>query len=461
VSAPAPPQNIGAEEAVLSALMLAGAEGRAKSTETVRAVGSLGLAADDFYRSGHGHIYSAALAAAAAGEPTTVLALERELRAAKKLTAAGGKKRLQEIATLAPATSNAAHFAGLVLEAAERREEVEVALALRAAAEDGGLPANAAVRGQLEQLLRPRRSAGALTWLEHASDLLAEPDPGPTPFLVEHLIVDQAILALVGSWEVAKTYALLELSIAIATGQKAFGAYTVAEPGPVMLVLEESGREALHRRLDMLRRGYGLPPETLAELHFSANRRVRLNDPRWQERLLAVGASVQPRAIFFDPFVRVKGAEVNENEQREVAPVLDFLRDLRDEVAAAVGYANHTGYQGTHQRGSSDLEGYWESRLALSKDTNDERMRTVRVEHREAESGHQFHFALAFDSASRSLRLHVVASELERLVEAHMREHPEASKNEVAKDVDGRRADILRVYDVVKERLTMPRLEGM
>jgi RecA-family ATPase len=279
------------------------------------------------------------------------------------------------------------------------------------------------------------------------------------------LIVEAAILALVGSWKVAKTWALLELSLAIVTGRGAFGAYSVERPGPVILVLEESGREALHRRLDCLRRGYAIEDAALAELHFSANQRVRLNDPRWQERLLGAAAKIEPRAIFFDPFVRVKGADVNENEQREVGPVLDFMRALRDESSAAVGYVNHTGHNGHHIRGSSDLEGYWESRLEVTKPkdatADHDEPRIVKAEHREAESGHQFRFALTFDANSRSLRLDAVTSELERLVEKHLREHPTANKTEVYEAVGGRKSDVLRLYDVVKARLYEPPLEGL
>ena len=44
------------------------------------------------------------------------------------------------------------------------------------------------------------------SWLVRGSDLLAEPDPGPTPWLVDGLIVDQALVAAVGRWKTTKSY---------------------------------------------------------------------------------------------------------------------------------------------------------------------------------------------------------------------------------------------------------------
>lgn len=304
----------------------------------------------------------------------------------------------------------------------------------------------------------PEPEPAAGPWLERASDLLREPDPGPTPFLVDELIVDQAIANVVGKWKVAKSYTLLELAIAITTGRKAFDAYPIPTSGPVILVMEESGRAAFHRRLDRLRRGYALDVSAFDDLHFAANLGVRLNVASWQERLLDAAGEIKPRAVMLDPFVRLKGSAVDESSQREVGPVLDYLRVLRDEGGAGVLYASHTGHQGTHQRGSSDLEGFWESRLAITKD--DDGVRTITAEHREAESGHSFRYVLDFDEVSRSLRIKAVKSEIERLVEAYLREHPDASKNEVAKSVDARRSDVLRLYDVVKGRVE-PTLEDV
>jgi hypothetical protein len=92
-----------------------------------------------------------------------------------------------------------------------------------------------------------------------------------------------------------------------------------APPGPVLLILEESGRAALHRRLDMLVRGRAIDPARLSYLYFAANKRVRLDDSGWRQRLLDAVDAREWRLIVFDPLARVKGA-VDENVQREIGP---------------------------------------------------------------------------------------------------------------------------------------------
>jgi RecA-family ATPase len=100
-------------------------------------------------------------------------------------------------------------------------------------------------------------------WLIDAADLLAEPDPGPTPWLVNGLIVDQALAAIVGKWKTTKSSGMLEMAVSIATGTPAFGQSPVPEAGPVIYVIEESGRRALWRRLDALCRGRAIDAHEL------------------------------------------------------------------------------------------------------------------------------------------------------------------------------------------------------
>jgi RecA-family ATPase len=100
-------------------------------------------------------------------------------------------------------------------------------------------------------------------YLTDAADLLAEPDPGLTPWLLEGHIVDQALTAVARRWKTTKSWAMLEAAVSIATGTPAFGAVAVPEAGPVVYVIEESGKRALWRRLDALCRGRAMRPDEL------------------------------------------------------------------------------------------------------------------------------------------------------------------------------------------------------
>ena len=287
-----------------------------------------------------------------------------------------------------------------------------------------------------------------MDWLERASDLLLEDDPGPTPFLVESLIVDQAVAVIQGPAKVAKTWTTLELARAIATGSPAFGRFDVPNPGPVILVLEESGRAALHRRLDALTRGNAQTADTFDEFHFAANQRVKLDDRDWQLKLVDAARVIAPRAIILDPLVRMKGAGRDENAQLEMAPVLEFLRLLRDESGAAVVFVHHVGHTAGRLRGTSDLEAFWESKVAVEK--GDDGVRRVTAEHREAEAGPEFRFRLDWDETSRSMRLVTSEDELERRVAEYLDEHPDESANKVAKELGGNREAVLAAVRAVR-----------
>jgi hypothetical protein len=275
-------------------------------------------------------------------------------------------------------------------------------------------------------------------WLVDAADLLAEPDPGPTAWLVQDLIVDQAIIAAVGRWKTTKSYGLLDLCISIATGEPAFGVLEIPNPGPVIFVNEESGRAALWRRLDALCRGRAINPERLrGRLLLGANARIKLDDEASQLELLELGVHVQPRLYVFDPLARMKDPGREENEQSGMAPLIDFIRQLRDETKAAVSFVHHTGHAGEHMRGSSDLESVWETRLRWRRDGQSPLV-TIESEHREAEAATPLDYRIAWDTQTRSMRFTVANNEpdmpplRQRIIE-WVDEHRDSKARDIAK----------------------------
>jgi hypothetical protein len=270
---------------------------------------------DDFYRPSHGTIFATAVALRNAGEPVDAITVAAALERDGKLADVGGRERLHELAALVPAWRNAGHYARLVRETADLRSLGRAADEIsRSVRERSGSAVE--LRGHanhLLALLEPR--AGDSAWLTDAADLLGRPDPGPTRWLVNGLIVAGALVAAVGRWKTMKSYVFLHIAVCVATGRPVFNRFDVPDPGPVVFVMEESGEDALQRRLDALCRGYAIDREELrGRLLVSTDRRVKLDDPGWQARLLAT-VEREPRMIVFDPIARMKAAGRKVNEQ--------------------------------------------------------------------------------------------------------------------------------------------------
>jgi hypothetical protein len=293
-------------------------------------------------------------------------------------------------------------------------------------------------------------------WLVDGADLLAEPDPGPTPWLIENLIVDQAIVAAVGRWKTTKSYSVLDLSVSIATGTPAFGTLEIPNPGPVVFVNEESGRAALWRRLDALCRGRAIEPEKLrGRLMVAPNARVKLDSQDWQQRLLELGVSLRPRLFVFDPLARMKAPGREENAQSAMATLVEFIRQLRDHSGAAVLFVHHTGHAGGNMRGSSDLESFWETRLSWVRDGQSPLV-TLESEHREAEAGDPLQYRIAWDTLTRSMRFELLnradsLPALEDRIIGWLREHLDQKAEEVAKGLQVRTSDVRNTLNRLAE----------
>lgn len=107
-----PPQNLDAEESVLGALLL--------NKNAITDASDI-LRKSDFYRESHGIIFDAALDLDAKGETVDAITLAAELDRRGVLGDIGGKFRIHELASVAPATANTKYYAKIVREMATRR----------------------------------------------------------------------------------------------------------------------------------------------------------------------------------------------------------------------------------------------------------------------------------------------------------------------------------------------------
>ena len=112
-TAPVPPQNLDAEEAVLGAMML--------SPGAIGTVADIIVDPGDFYRDSHATIFRAARELYAQGEPVDALTLADRLDKEQKLELIGGVDKIRDIAAMTPAVSNVGHYARIVREMATLR----------------------------------------------------------------------------------------------------------------------------------------------------------------------------------------------------------------------------------------------------------------------------------------------------------------------------------------------------
>jgi len=104
-----PPHNLEAEESLLGAMLLS-KEAVATAVETV--------AADDFYKPAHAHLFEAIVTLYGAGEPVDPITVSESLRRTGLLDAMGGKQAILRIQAGTPAASNAGFYARIVADLA-------------------------------------------------------------------------------------------------------------------------------------------------------------------------------------------------------------------------------------------------------------------------------------------------------------------------------------------------------
>jgi replicative DNA helicase len=121
-----PPQNLEAEQAVISALLMSGSSnspGHRYFAETLET----GLVAENYYRPAHGTIHRAICTLHEAGEPVDALTVADELTRRGELERVGGAGYLHTCAQAAPIVAHGPDYAEIVRAKAYRRAVIESA----------------------------------------------------------------------------------------------------------------------------------------------------------------------------------------------------------------------------------------------------------------------------------------------------------------------------------------------
>lgn len=210
--------------------------------------------------------------------------------------------------------------------------------------------------------------------------------PSERRWLVESLWGEEAVGVLGGEPKCFKSFLSLDLAVAVATGRPCLRRFAVSHPGCVVLFAAEDALWEVRRRLEGMACAAGVPFDSL-NIQVITAPVVRLDLARDREQLEETIATVLPRLVVLDPFVRMH--RVDENVVSEVAPLLAYLRVLQRKYRTAILLVHHARKGGSHLRegqalrGSSELHAWGDSNLYMRRKSTG---LTLTVEHRNAPS---------------------------------------------------------------------------
>ena len=205
-------------------------------------------------------------------------------------------------------------------------------------------------------------------------------------WLVTGLWSEQAVGIVGGEPKCCKSFLALDLAVAVAAGVPCLRRFAVPHAGRVLLFAAEDALHIVRRRLEGISAAASVALDSL-DIQVITAPTVRLDLDADRRNLAETVASLQPRLLILDPFVRLH--RIDENASGEVAPLLAYLRELqrRHDVAVLVVHHAKKGGGGVRAgqalRGSSEFHAWGDSNLYLRRDGDD---LSLSVEHRAAPS---------------------------------------------------------------------------
>ena len=204
-------------------------------------------------------------------------------------------------------------------------------------------------------------------------------------WMIENLWMAEAVGIIGGQPKLWKSWMCLDMAVSVSSGTACLGRFQVKKPGPTLVFMAEDEQHEVRRRVDCICKNRDLDVNAL-DLHLITSHRLYLDDDDDRDMLRRMIEHVRPKLLLLDPLVRLHRG--NENDSRDIAALLGFLRELQRQYSCAVLLAHHAskrghGRPGQGLRGSSDLHAFGSSNLYLSHRDGDVE---VTVEHRAAPS---------------------------------------------------------------------------
>ncbi|MBU1117327.1 MAG: bifunctional DNA primase/polymerase, partial [Bacteroidetes bacterium] len=221
--------------------------------------------------------------------------------------------------------------------------------------------------------------------LEDIFNLVYMPDEPPLPpeYLVERILPAGNCAMIIGPPKANKTWLELCIIIACITGGRVLDRWSAKGGCKVMIYCPEGGAENLWRRVFGLCWALRIDPQDVRPHLAMIEGRINISDPPGYQRLRRTIKSFEPNLLAIDPLISVHRGK--ENSSDEMQPVLDLIRDLQEvHKSMTILLVHHTAKGSEGPRGSSAIDGWWDSKLEVAKcGGGDNAMRKLEVEHRD------------------------------------------------------------------------------
>ncbi len=182
-------------------------------------------------------------------------------------------------------------------------------------------------------------------------------------YIVDRLVPDASITILSGASGSFKTYSLLQIAIAVASGKPLFDQYQTQQSG-VLIIDEENGERLMQKRLYQLSATADLP------IYFTPQMGFELTEENVDNVILSC-LTYDLKLVVIDSLIRVHSAD--ENSAREMAKVFKLLRRFTEaNIAVLVTQHNrkpgaNSGGAGNEMRGSTDIRAAIDSHIGVTR----------------------------------------------------------------------------------------------
>jgi hypothetical protein len=293
--------------------------------------------------------------------------------------------------------------------------------------------------------------------LHSEQTLLARP---AAAFLVSGILVQGSLIALVAEPNVGKTFLANDLALHIAAGERSWLGRALHVAGPVLYVIGEGLGRFKYRVIawKQTHKVSGVLP-----FHW-IDEPVPLTDESAASAFIKEVSPLRPALVVLDTLSRcLMGA--NENSQEDMGKAIAVCDELRARTGAAVLMLHHTKKDGSVERGSTVLRGAADTLLMLKeeprgvltltceKQKDADAFEPITLVRRsiqlddviEPETGEPVSSCVIRIASDDDLRQGDVQRR-NRVVD-FVAKHPGVTKNDIAKGLGGRKADLVQEID--------------